>query len=191
VGEADLPAGWCTCQKRYEPQKKPPKSDKIFLLAPFPQLARAVSSRGALKQPEILWIPLQIDPELRRRFKGYLFDGFSDALTFFRTQSDIYTCWPISRNNPERPVLISKRQENIGWRTDYFLVSPTLRDSVYDCSVLKDIMGSRNAPIKLVLDLPDPDNPPPKPPPEPEPDYQPDFAFDPTYAGGDPSNPYS
>jgi hypothetical protein len=25
------------------------ESDKIFLLAPFPQLARAVSSRGALK----------------------------------------------------------------------------------------------------------------------------------------------
>jgi hypothetical protein len=25
------------------------RSDKIFLLAPFPQLARAVSSRGALK----------------------------------------------------------------------------------------------------------------------------------------------
>jgi exonuclease III len=142
------------------------------------------------EQPEILWIPLQIDPELRRRFKGYLFDGFSDALSFFRTRTDIYTCWPISRNNPERPVLISKRQENIGWRTDYFLVSPTLRDSVYDCTVLKEIMGSRNAPIKLLLNLPDPNNPPPVPPPEPEVDFQPDFAFDPTYTGGDPSNPY-
>ena len=27
------------------------RSDKIFLLAPFPQLARAVSSRGALNAP--------------------------------------------------------------------------------------------------------------------------------------------
>jgi exonuclease III len=140
--------------------------------------------------PEINYIPHQIDPELRRRFKGYLFDGFSDALRFFRIRTDIYTCWPISRDNPARPVLISKREENIGWRTDYFLVSPTLRDSVYDCTVLKDIMGSRNAPIKLVMELPEPNNPAPPPLPEPEVDFQPDLSFDPTYTEGDPSNPY-
>ncbi len=51
---------------------------------------------------------------------------------------------------------LTKREQNIGWRTDYFLVSPTLRDSVYDCTVLADVMGSRNAPIKLLLNLPDP-----------------------------------
>jgi exonuclease III len=145
---------------------------------------------GPEAPPDISWIPLPIDPDLRSRFKGYLFDGFFDALTFFRAQSDIYTCWPISRAKPGVNDPLTKRQKNIGWRTDYFLVTQTLTDWVRNCTVLINVMGSRNAPIKLVLNLPDPDNPPPKPPPEPEPDYQPDFAFDPTYTEGDPSNPY-
>jgi exonuclease III len=146
-----------------------------------------------LEKPEILWIPLQIDPELRRRFKGYLFDGFHDALSFFRTRSYLYTCWPMSKIKPllpGEPVPLTKRQQNLGWRTDYFLVAPALRDRVQSCSILTDVMGSRNAPIKLVLNLPDPDNPTPKPPPEPEVPNQPAFDWDTTYTEGDPNNPY-
>jgi exonuclease III len=139
---------------------------------------------------EISWIPLQIDPELRRRFKGYMFDGLLDAMRLFDTRSQLFTCWPVSRPKPDEPDRLTKRQLNIGWRTDYFLLSPTLKDWARNSTVLKYVMGSRNAPIKLVLDLPDPDNPPPPPPPEPEVDYQPDLGFDPTYTGGDPSNPY-
>jgi exonuclease III len=60
------------------------------------------------------WIPLPIDPDLRSRFKGYLFDGFFDALTFFRAQSDIYTCWPMSRATPGVNDPFIKRQKNIG-----------------------------------------------------------------------------
>jgi exonuclease III len=142
------------------------------------------------EDPAITWIPLQIDPELRRRFKGYRFDGFIDALTFFRTSGDIYTCWPVKRGVPGANDVLTNRQKNIGWRTDYFLVTQTLTNWVRDSTVLKNVMGSRNAPIKLVLDLPDPDNPVPPPLPLPEVDFQPDFAFDPTYTEGDPSNPY-
>jgi exonuclease III len=141
--------------------------------------------------PAILWIPLQIDPELRRRFKGYLFDGLLDALTFFRTSSDIYTCWPMSRALPGVADPLTKRQQNIGWRTDYFLMSPALKDRVQSCTVLKDIMGSRNAPIKLMLNLPDPDNPPPPPPP-PDNDVpnQPVLDWDGTYLAGETGNVY-
>jgi hypothetical protein len=32
-----------------------------------------------------------------------------------------------------------------------------------DCTVLSNVMGSRNAPIKLVTELPEPNNPPPPP----------------------------
>jgi hypothetical protein len=61
-----------------------------------------------------------------------------------------------------------------------------------DCTVLSNVMGSRNAPIKLVTELPEPNNPPPPPPPlESEVDDQPDLPVDPTYTGGDASNPYS
>jgi exonuclease III len=136
------------------------------------------------------WIPLQIDPELRRRFKGYLMDGFYDALRLFDTRSQLFTCWPLSRPKPSEPDRLTKRQLNIGWRTDYFLLSPALKDWARNSTVLINVMGSRNAPIKLVLDLPDPDNPPPVPPPEPEVPNQPVFDWDHTYTEGDPSNPY-
>ncbi len=146
---------------------------------------------GPVVPPPYSWIPLQVNFELRRWFSGYLMDGFYDALRLFDTRGEIYTCWPIRRGIPGPNDVATKRQLNIGWRTDYFLLSPALKDWARNSTVLKDVMGSRNAPIKLVLDLPDPDNPPPPPPPlEPEVDYQPDLGFDPTYTGGDPSNPY-
>ena len=145
---------------------------------------------GPIKPAPYSYIPLQVDFELRRRFSGYLMDGFYDALRLFDTRGEIYTCWPVRRGIPGPNDVATKRQLNIGWRTDYFLLSPALKDWARNSTVLKYVMGSRNAPIKLVLDLPDPDNPPPPPPPEPEVDYQPDLGFDPTYTGGDPSNPY-
>jgi exonuclease III len=146
--------------------------------------------RWEIADPEINWIPLQIDPELRRRFKGYLSDGLYDALRLFDTRSQLFTCWPLSKPKPDEPDRLTKRQLNIGWRTDYFLLSPALKDWARNSTVLINVMGSRNAPIKLVLNLPDPDNPPPVPPPEPEVPNQPVLDWDPTYTGGDPSNPY-
>ncbi len=43
------------------------------------------------------------------------------------------------------------RKKNIGWRIDYFLVSPTLADRVQDADILNEIPGSDHCPI--VLDL--------------------------------------
>ena len=43
------------------------------------------------------------------------------------------------------------RKKNIGWRIDYFLVSPTLADKVQDADILNEIPGSDHCPI--VLDL--------------------------------------
>jgi exodeoxyribonuclease-3 len=43
------------------------------------------------------------------------------------------------------------RKKNIGWRIDYFLVSPTLADKVQDADILDEIPGSDHCPI--VLDL--------------------------------------
>ena len=51
-------------------------------------------------------------------------------------------------------------------------------------------MGSRNAPIKLVLDLPEPNNPPPAPPPEKYVPNQPVLDWDGTYLAGQPGNVY-
>ena len=43
------------------------------------------------------------------------------------------------------------RKKNIGWRIDYFFVSPTLAGKIQDADILTEIPGSDHCPI--VLDL--------------------------------------
>lgn len=43
------------------------------------------------------------------------------------------------------------RKRNIGWRIDYFLVSPDLADAVKDADILNDIMGSDHCPVLLEM----------------------------------------
>ena len=45
------------------------------------------------------------------------------------------------------------RKRNIGWRIDYFLISPALKDSVRDADILNDIMGSDHCPVLLDIDM--------------------------------------
>ena len=43
------------------------------------------------------------------------------------------------------------RERNIGWRIDYFIVSPELRDTVSDTVLHSDILGSDHCPISITL----------------------------------------
>ena len=45
------------------------------------------------------------------------------------------------------------RERNIGWRIDYFLITPELVDRVVDVRHHPEVMGSDHCPIELVLDL--------------------------------------
>jgi exodeoxyribonuclease-3 len=49
--------------------------------------------------------------------------------------------------------LTRARERNVGWRLDYFFVSPDLRDKIVDAAVHDDVMGSDHCPISLTLDL--------------------------------------
>jgi hypothetical protein len=136
-------------------------------------------------------VPLRVNREHRRRFRTWQTENFHDALRLFTNRSDVYTCWNSQKPKPWLPKTDTNRELNQGWRTDYFLADWRLKNWVQDCTVLSNIMGSRNAPIKLVIDLPDPDNPPPPPPP---PDdnvpNQPVLDWDSTYLAGEAGNVY-
>ena len=43
------------------------------------------------------------------------------------------------------------RAKNVGWRIDYFVVSPPLADSIKDVDILNDVMGSDHCPVLLDL----------------------------------------
>ncbi|PKN28004.1 MAG: exodeoxyribonuclease III [Deltaproteobacteria bacterium HGW-Deltaproteobacteria-22] len=45
----------------------------------------------------------------------------------------------------------SARDRNIGWRIDYFMISPDLVDRVEDCRILPEVTGSDHCPVLLAL----------------------------------------
>lgn len=45
------------------------------------------------------------------------------------------------------------RQNNIGWRIDYFLASKALMSAVSSAEILNDVMGSDHCPVKVTLGL--------------------------------------
>ena len=42
-----------------------------------------------------------------------------------------------------------RRERNVGWRIDYFVVSDRLRDNIKDAYILPEIMGSDHCPVGL------------------------------------------
>ena len=45
------------------------------------------------------------------------------------------------------------REKNAGWRIDYFLVSPSLKEKLQDAKIHGEIMGSDHCPVELDIDL--------------------------------------
>ncbi len=45
------------------------------------------------------------------------------------------------------------RAKNVGWRIDYFFISPDLLERVVDAEIHADVMGSDHCPISLTLDF--------------------------------------
>ncbi|MDD9955601.1 MAG: exodeoxyribonuclease III [Anaerolineaceae bacterium] len=47
------------------------------------------------------------------------------------------------------------RERNVGWRLDYFFISPDLLDHVVDAAIRPDVHGSDHCPVSLTLDFGD------------------------------------
>ena len=81
--------------------------------------------------------------EERACFQDLLDKGFTDTFRYlYPDATGIYSWWS---------YMYKARQNNAGWRIDYFLVSDRLRDSVSGASILTDIMGSDHCPVSLTL----------------------------------------
>ncbi len=81
-------------------------------------------------------------PEERTGFDQIIASGFVDTFRSFVSEGGHYTWWSYMNN---------ARTRNIGWRIDYFCVSPELVPSVKDSKILPHIMGSDHAPIVLTI----------------------------------------
>jgi exodeoxyribonuclease-3 len=81
-------------------------------------------------------------PEERAWIDKYLEHNFIDAFRERYPERVAYTWWTYRFNS---------RENNVGWRLDYFLVSEGLMDRVEDVIIHSEIMGSDHCPVSLVL----------------------------------------
>ena len=71
---------------------------------------------------------------------NYVEAGFIDTFRQARGEEVKYSWWSYRAG---------ARARNVGWRIDYFLTSPTLKDQIKDANILNEIMGSDHCPVTL------------------------------------------
>lgn len=81
-------------------------------------------------------------PEERQGFDQFIKAGFIDTFREFEKGPKHYTWW--SNFN-------KCRERNIGWRIDYFLISPSLRSRLKRSYILTEVMGSDHCPVAIEL----------------------------------------
>ena len=82
--------------------------------------------------------------EERACFTSLLTRGFTDTFRYLYPQrTGVYSWWS---------YMYKARQNNAGWRIDYFLVSDRLKSRINEASIHTDIFGSDHCPVSLTLE---------------------------------------
>ncbi len=82
-------------------------------------------------------------PEERTGFTAFVKAGFLDTFREFETGGGHYTWWS---------VMSKARERNVGWRIDYFLVSPALRPRLKHAFIRREVPGSDHCPVGIEID---------------------------------------
>lgn len=80
-----------------------------------------------------------------RAFLDKWFDeeGYVDTYRhFYPDQEEVYSWWSYRAG---------ARPRNVGWRLDYFIVSPSMLDSLEAATIHHDVMGSDHCPVSITL----------------------------------------
>lgn len=80
--------------------------------------------------------------EEREKFTKLLDSGFIDTYRYFYPQKIQYSWWS---------YLFHARENNAGWRLDYFLVDKEHISKIKDSLILDEILGSDHCPIQIEL----------------------------------------
>ena len=83
-------------------------------------------------------------PEERLGLGEFFEIGLIDTFRALHPDTVKYSWWN---------VVTRARERNVGWRIDYFMVSPDLKDRVIAADIHDEVQGSDHCPISLVLDL--------------------------------------
>ena len=75
-------------------------------------------------------------------FTNLINAGFIDTFREFNKEPEQYTWWS---------YMFNARAKNIGWRIDYFLISPSLKSKLKQAFILQQIKGSDHCPVGIEL----------------------------------------
>ena len=82
--------------------------------------------------------------EERDKMTLLLSQGFIDTFRYLYNDKILYSWWSYR---------FHARENNAGWRIDYYLVSDRIKNKVKESTILTDIYGSDHAPILLEMDI--------------------------------------
>ena len=81
--------------------------------------------------------------EERSKMTALLNEGFIDTFRYkYPEKTGAYSWWS---------YMFHARENNAGWRIDYFIVSDSIKDKIEDAKILSDVMGSDHCPVELDL----------------------------------------
>ena len=80
--------------------------------------------------------------EERGKMEELISAGFTDTFRYKNPDTVKYSWWSYR---------FRARENNAGWRIDYFLVSDRLRDRIGEAEILTDVMGSDHCPVLLEI----------------------------------------
>ena len=80
--------------------------------------------------------------EERGKMEELLLAGFTDTFRYLYPDTVKYSWWSYR---------FRARENNAGWRIDYFLVSDRLRERIKAAEILTDVMGSDHCPVLLEI----------------------------------------
>ncbi len=83
-------------------------------------------------------------PEERLGLGEFFNAGLIDTFRLLHPDTVKYTWWD---------MVTRARERNVGWRLDYFMVSPDLKDRVLAADIHDDVTGSDHCPISLSLEI--------------------------------------
>jgi len=96
-----------------------------------------------LKNPQSNHKNAGFTDEERAKFSQLLAAGFTDTFRYlYPDAAGVYSWWS---------YMFKARQNNAGWRIDYWLVSDRLRERVADSLIYTKVMGSDHCPVGLIL----------------------------------------
>ena len=81
--------------------------------------------------------------EERSKMTELLNAGFIDTFRYkYPEKTGAYSWWS---------YMFHARENNAGWRIDYFIVSDSIKDKIEDAKILSEVMGSDHCPVELDL----------------------------------------